>query len=167
QVSWPQRLTRKEIVKQLPFYGESTRYRALDRDIETLTDTQVDDLPEPDAEDLADWCLEQQQRNLLAITYERRTHTFSLAQSFFLIDVSEEEARAFVALQESFLPGTPYADAVQHLLKRWAWLFTAKSHQLVQQKRNRRARPLLLPLSPVADYSQHGSTFLDLDLALE
>ncbi len=167
QVSWPKRLTKQEIIDQLPMlYGDNPN-RALYRDIETLTDTLVDDLPEPDAEHLADWCNAQQQRKRLAITYERRTFTFGLAQSIFSIDISEDEARAFVALQEGFSPGTPYAEAVQHLLKRWEWLFTEKSHQLVRQKRKRHARPVLLPLSPVVDYSQHGDTILLLDQALE
>src|SRR6266566_1057979 len=163
QVSWPARLTRKDIIEYLPMlYGENPR-RALYRDIETLTDTLVDDLPEPDAEHLSDWCNEQQQRKRLAITHQRRTFTFGLAQSIFSIDISEDEARAFVALQEGFSPGTPYAEAVQHLLKRWEWLFTEKSHQLVRQKRKRHARPVLLPLSPVVDYSQHGDTILLLE----
>src|SRR5437762_419201 len=167
QVSWPVRLTRKDIIEYLPMlYGENPR-RALYRDIETLTDTLVDDLPEPDAEHLSDWCDEQQQRKRLAITYERRTFTFGLAQSIFSIDISEDEARAFVALQEGFTPGTPYADAVQQLLIRWKWLFSEKSHQLVWQKRKRHARPVLLPLSPVVDYSQHGDIILLLDQALE
>src|ERR1700730_17013117 len=147
QVSWPKRLTRSEITDQLLMYGENPN-RAFNRDIETLTGTQVDDLPEPDDERLADWCVEQQRLKRLAITYERRTFTFGLAQSIFSLDINEDEARAFVALQEGFAPGTPYAEAVQHLLKRWEWLFTEKSHRLVQQKRKRHARPLLLPLSP-------------------
>src|SRR6266700_2581503 len=167
QVSWPKRLTRREIIDQVPVYGESQRQRALYRDIEMLTDTQVEDLLEPTDENLTDWCAEQLRLKRLAITYDRHAGTFGLAQSFFSIDISEDEARAFVALEESFTPGTPYAEAVQHLLKRWAWLFTEKGHQLVQQKRKRRARPLLLPLSPVADYSQHGDTILALDRALE
>jgi len=170
QVSWPKRLNREEISRQLPFYGKSTRQRALDRDIETLTGVQLNELPAPEAEDLQEWCARQQSLHRLAITYERRkgeNSTFGLAQSLFSIDINEDEARAFVALEESFTPGTPYAEAVQHLLKRWAWLFTEKGHQLVQQKRKRRARPLLLPLSPVADYSQHGDTILALDRALE
>ena len=167
QVSWPARLTRNEIIKHFPMlYGENPK-RALHRDIETLTGTLVDDLPEPDAERLSDWCNEQQQRKHLAITYERRTFTFCLAQSIFSIDINEDEARAFVALQEGFTPGTPYADAVQQLLMRWQWLFSEKSHQLVRQKRKRHARPVLLPLSPVVDYSQHGDTILLLDQALE
>jgi predicted DNA-binding transcriptional regulator YafY len=167
QVSWPTRLTRQEIIEQLPYYGESTRHRALYRDIETLTDTQVDDLPEPDDENLADWCDVRRRLKRLAITYDRHAGTFGLAQSFFSIDISEDEARAFVALQEGFAPGTPYAEAVQRLLKRWEWLFTEKSRQLVRQKRKRHARPVLLPLSPVVDYSQHGEIILLLDQALE
>lgn len=167
QVSWPKRLTRREIIEQVPFYGESQRQRALYRDIETLTDTQVDDLPEPTAENLTDRCDGRRSLKRLAITYDRRAGTFGLAQSYFSIDISEDEARAFVALQEGFAPGTPYAEAVQLLLKRWEWLFTEKSHQLVRQKRKRHARPVLLPLSPVVDYSEHGDTILLLDQALE
>jgi len=167
QVSWPVRLTRQEITKQLPFYGESARQRAFYRDIETLTDTQIDDLPEPDADNLADWCVERRHLKRLALTYERHTGTFGLAQSFFSIDISEDEARAFVALEEGFAPGTPYAEAVQNLLRRWEWLFTEKSRQLVRQKRKRRALPVILPLSPVVDYSQHTETILLLDQALE
>src|SRR6266567_494582 len=167
QVSWPRRLTRQEIVDRLPFYGESLRQRGFHPDIETLTDTLIDDLPEPDAPDLMEWCANQRRLRRLAITYERRTNTFGLAQSFFNIDIGEDEARAFVALQEGFAPGTPYAGAVQNLLQRWEWLFTEKSRQLVRQKRKRHARPVLLPLSPVVDYSQHGETILSLDQALE
>jgi predicted DNA-binding transcriptional regulator YafY len=167
QVSWPRRLTRQEIVDRLPFYGESLRQRGFHRDIETLTDTLIDDLPEPDASELMEWCANQRRLRRLAITYERRTNTFGLAQSFFNIDIGEDEARAFVALQEGFAPGTPYAGAVQNLLQRWDWLFTEKSRQLVRQKRKRHARPVLLPLSPVVDYSQHGETILSLDQALE
>jgi len=166
QVSWPTRLTRDEIIQQLPLYGEHPN-RALYRDIETLTGIQVENLPEPTAEGLDVWCAEQQKRKRLALTYERLTKTFGLAQSLFSLDINEDEARAFVDLQEGFGPGTPYAEAVQHLLKRWEWLFTEKSHRLVQQKRKRHARPVLLPLSPVVDYSQHGETILLLDQALE
>jgi len=166
QVSWPKRLTKHEIFKQLPMYGENPD-RALYRDIETLTGIQAENLPEPDAEHLAEWCVEQQRLKRLAITNERRTVTSGIARSIFSIDINEDEARAFVALQEGFAPGTPYAEAVQHLLKRWKWLFTEKSHQLVRQKRKRHARPVLLPLSPVVDYSQHGDTILLLDQALE
>src|SRR2546421_460421 len=166
QVSWPTRLTRDEIIQQLPMYGEHPN-RALYRDIETLTGIQVENLPEPAAEELDVWCAEQQKRKRLALTYERLTKTFGLAQSLLSLDINEDEARAFVALQEGFGPGTPYAEAVQHLLKRWEWLFTEKSHRLVQQKRKRHARPVLLPLSPVVDYSQHGETILLLDQALE
>src|SRR6266568_7780873 len=167
QVSWPKRLTKQEIIDQLPMlYGDNPN-RALYRDIETLTDTLVDDLPEPDAEHLADWCNAQQQRKRLAITYERRTFTFGLAQSIFSIDISEDEARAFVALQEGFSPGTPYAEAVQQLLQRWQWLFTERSARLAAQKRQRRAQPVHLPLSPVVDYGAHGETIIGLDRALE
>ena len=133
----------------------------------TLTECYVEDLPEPDYAGLNHWSAEQRQRGFLAITYERQTRSFGLAQSIFALDISEDEARAFVALQEGFAPGTPYAEAVQNLLERWAWLFTEKSRLLVSQKRKRRARPVLLPLSPVVDYSQHGETILKLDAALE
>ncbi len=167
QVAWPRRLTRQAIVEQLPFYGESSRQRGLYRDIETLTDRQVDDLPEPGAEELAEWCMEQKRLRRLAITYDRHDGTFGLAESFFTMDISEDEARAFVALQEGFTPGTPYAEPVRRLLERWAWMFSEKSRQLVRQKRKRHARPVLLPLSPVVDYSQHEQTILLLDQALE
>jgi len=90
-----------------------------------------------------------------------------LVQSAFKLDINEDEARAFVALQESFTPGTPYADAVQKLLQRWEWLFSEKSRRLVNQKRKRLARPVLLPLSPAADYRQHTEVILQLDAALE
>lgn len=167
QVSWPRRFTWRQITEQLPLlYGENPR-RALHRDIETLTGSLVEELPEPLAEELVEWCANQQRQKHLAITYERRTFTFGLVQPIFSIDISEDEARAFVALQEGFAPGTPYAEAVQHLLQRWAWLFTEKSQQLVRQKRKRHARPLMLPLSPVVDYSRHSETILKLDEALE
>ena len=164
---WPKRLSRKEITGYLSYYYGETSTPALYRDLQTLTGIPVEELPEPDAENLTGWCEEQRGRKRLAITYERRTATFGLAQSFFSIDINEDEARAFVALQEGFAPGTPYAGAVQNLLQRWEWLFTEKSRQLVRQKRKRHARPVLLPLSPVVDYSQHGETILSLDQALE
>ena len=164
---WPKRLSRKEITGYLSYYYGETSTPALYRDLQTLTGIPVEELPEPDAENLTGWCEEQRGRKRLAITYERRTGTFGLAQSFFTIDINEDEARAFVALQEGFAPGTPYAGAVQNLLQRWEWLFTEKSRQLVRQKRKRHARPVLLPLSPVVDYSQRGETILSLDRALE
>src|SRR5437867_2513404 len=166
QVSWPQRLTKREIVAQLPMYGEHPN-RALYRDIETLTGIHVEDLPEPDAEHLADWCVEQQRLKRLAITHDRRTTTFGLVQSILSIDINEDEARAFVSLRDGFTPGTPYAGAVQRLLQRWEWLFSAASHRMVQQKQRRQARPVLLPISPVVDYSQHNEIILQLDRALE
>ncbi len=166
-MSWPSRLTKDEIYRQLPLYYGENPQKALYRDLETLTGTVVKELPEPDDEHLADWCARQQELQRLAITYDRSNGTFGLARSFFSIDISEDEARAFVALQEGFSPGTPYAEAVQQLLQRWAWLFTEKSQQLVQRKRKRRARPVLLPLSPVVDYRQHSETILQLDQALE
>jgi len=167
QVSWPARLTAQQMMQRIYLYGESKRPRALHRDIETLTDCRLKDLPAPDDPELAQWCVEQQQRGFLAISYDRHAGTFGLEQSAFSLDISEDEARAFVALQEGFTPGTPYAEAIQMLLKRWAWLFSEKSQRLVAQKRKRRARPLLLPLSPVEDYSKHGEVILKLDKAIE
>lgn len=99
QVSWPARLTAQQIIHQLPLYGESKRPRALHRDIETLTDCQLKDLPAPGHPELEQWCAEQQQRGFLAISYDRHTGTFGLEQSVFSLDISEDEARAFVALQ--------------------------------------------------------------------
>jgi hypothetical protein len=164
---WPRRLSRSEIIGHLsPLYGENAT-PALYRDLATLTGVLVEELPRPGDPWLADWCHEQQRRRLLALTYDRQANTFGLEQSLFSLEITEDEARAFIALQEGFTPGTPYADAVQHLLKRWEWLFTGKSHQLIQRKRQRRARPVLLPLSPVVDYSQHEETILVLDQALE
>lgn len=167
QLSWPRRLTSQEIVAQLSFYGDSKRPRALYRDIETLTGYQVVDLPAPGDEYLDLWCSDQQRRERLAISYDRHAGTFGLEQPVFSIEIDEDEARAFVALQEGFIPGTPYAKAVQMLLMRWAWLFSTKSQKLVAQKRKRRARPVLLPLSPVEDYSKHTEVILNLDKALE
>jgi len=167
QACWPTRLTAQQIVHQLPFYGESKRPRALHRDLETLTNCQLRDLPAPNDPALEEWSAEQQRQGHLAISYDRRTGTFGLEQSAFSIEITEEEARAFVALQEGFTPGTPYANAVQMLLKRWAWLFSEKSQRLVARKRNRRARPLLLPLSPAEDYRGHAAVILALDKALE
>lgn len=168
---WPRRLTRQEIAEQVPMYGKSARQRAVQRDIETLSGLQLDALPEPemDANELEAWYEEQQQSHHLAITYERHSKTFGLARPSFCLDISEEEARAFVALLESFVPGAPYAGPVQHLLRRWEWLFTEKSRRLVEQKRklHEHARPVLLPLSPVVDYSQHEQIILELDAALE
>jgi hypothetical protein len=164
---WPKRLARDELIKHLaPFYG-TTPIPALYRDLETLTGIPVESLPEPNDPGLDEWCVAQRRLKRFAITYDRHAISFGLAQSFFTIDIDEDEARAFVALQEGFTPGTPYADAVRRLLKRWEWLFNAKSHQLVLRKRQRRARPVVLPLSPVVDYSQHEETILQLDKALE
>jgi hypothetical protein len=164
---WPKQLTRDELINHLSSFYGTTPIPALYRDLETLTGIPVESLPDPDDPGLVEWCLEQKQLKRFAITYNRHTMTFGLAQSFFTIAIDEDEARAFVALQEGFTPGTPYADAVRRLLKRWEWLFTEKSHQFVQLKRQRRARPVLLPLSPVVDYSQHEETILQLDRALE
>jgi hypothetical protein len=168
QISWPRRLTSQAIVAQLPFYGDGKRPRALYRDIETLTNYPVVDLPEPGAENLVEWCSEQQKRERLSLSYDRQAGTFGLERPVFSsIEIDEDEARAFVALQEGFTPGAPYAKAVQALLARWSWLFSQKSQQLVARKRKRRARPALLPLSPVEDYSKHGEVILKLDQALE
>jgi predicted DNA-binding transcriptional regulator YafY len=167
QVSWPARLTAQQIAHQIPFYGKSKRPRALHRDLETLTDCQLKNLPVPDDPALEQWCAEQQQQGRLAISYDRRTGTFGLEHSAFSIEITEEEAQAFVALQEGFTPGTPYASAVQMLLKRWSWLFSENSRRLLAQKRKRRARPLLLPLSPAEDYSKHAAVISALDKALE
>ena len=167
QVSWPTRLTKQEIARRIPFYGKSQRLRAIERDIETLTDVSIEDLPEPGAELLLEWCAGQQQRKLLALTYARSERSFGLAQSIFALDINEDEARAFVALRDGFTPGTPYAAAVQNLLLRWEWLFSEASSRLVRQKQRRQARPVLLPLSPVVDYSQHDEIILQLDRALE
>lgn len=164
---WPRRLSRDEIIRYLPgYYGENP-FPALYRDLATLTGVPVEELPEPDDGELANWCAEWQRRRLLAITYDRSSYTFGLVQSLFSVDINEDEARAFVALQEGFTPGTPYGEAVQRLLLRWQWLFTEKSDRLVAQKRRRRARPLHLPLSPVVDYGQHSETIVGLDRALE
>jgi hypothetical protein len=164
---WPRRLSREEMIRYLPpYYGENP-FPALYRDLATLTGVPVENLPGPDDGELATWCAEQQRRRLLAITYDRSNGTFGLVQSLFSIDISEDEARAFVALQEGFTPGTPYADAIQQLLQRWKWLFTEKSLGLLAQKQKRRARPVHLPLSPVVDYSQHIDTIMGLDRALE
>lgn len=170
QVSWPVRLTWQDIVGQLSFYGSSvhsTRPRAIHRDIETLTGLPVDDLPAPDDTGLAVWCEEQRRLHRLTITYERQGKTFAMAEPAFKIDISEDEARAFIALKNGFAPGTPYAGAVQQLLARWEWLFSEQSRKLVQRKGKRVARPVMLPLSPVVDYSQHNQIILLLDRVLE
>jgi predicted DNA-binding transcriptional regulator YafY len=167
QTYWPKRLSRHEITGHLGYFYGETSTPALYRDLQTLTGLPVEELPEPDAQDLPEWCEAQKRLRRLAITYHRHSLTFGLAQSFFELDISEDEARAFVALQAGFAPGAPYAQAVQSLLNRWEWQFSEKSRQLVRQKRKRHARPVLLPLSPVEDYSQHGETILLLDQALE
>ncbi len=170
QVSWPVRLTWQDIVEQLPFYGSSvrsTRPRAIHRDIKTLTGLPVDDLPAPDDTGLAAWCEAQHRLHRLAITCDRQGKTFAMAEPAFKIDISDDEARAFIALKNGFGPGTPYAGAVQQLLERWEWLFSEQSRKLVQRKGKRVARPVMLPLSPVVDYSQHGEIILLLDRALE
>jgi predicted DNA-binding transcriptional regulator YafY len=166
QIAAQARLTREEIFEQIPFYGQNPQ-KALYRDLKTLSGEFVENLPHPDDEHLGEWSAEQQRQGRLAITYDRDVGTFGLVQSAFKLDVNEDEARAFVALRESFIPGTPYADAVQCLLQRWEWLFSEKSHRLVNQKRRRLARPVLLPLSPAADYTHHTEVILKLDAALE
>lgn len=167
QVSWPRRLTCQDIMAQLPLYGEGERPRAVHRDIETLTGYPLKELPEPDDASLEEWRVAQQRLKHLAISYAKHDSTFGLEQPVFFIDINDHEARAFVALQEGFTPGTPYAEAIQTLLTHWSWQFSAYSRQRVEQKRKRRARPLLLPLSPVEDYSKHGDVILRLDQALE
>jgi predicted DNA-binding transcriptional regulator YafY len=164
---WPKHLSRDELIKHLATFYGTTPIPTLYRDIATLTGMPVEALPRPDDPDLEEWCGTQQDLKRFAIAYDRAAIAFRLVQSFFTIDIDEDEARAFVALQESFTPGTPYADAVRRLLKRWEWLFNEKSHQLVQRKRQRRARPIVLPLSPVVDYSKHEATIFQLDKALE
>jgi predicted DNA-binding transcriptional regulator YafY len=52
-------------------------------------------------------------------------------------------------------------------LQRWEWLFSENSRKLVASKRRRKARPVVLPLSPVVDYSQHEKIIQILDRALE
>jgi predicted DNA-binding transcriptional regulator YafY len=164
---WPKRLTRDEITTHLsPLYGDKPR-QALYRDLATLTGMRVENLLRPEDPGLLEWMAEQQRQRLLAITYDRQAGTFGLEQSLISIEITEDEARAFVALQEGFTPGVPYAKAVQMLLQRWAWLFSPHSLALVNRKRNRRARPVLLPLSPVEDYSKHHDTILRLDQAVE
>lgn len=167
QVAWPERFTKQEIARRITQYGTSKRLRAVERDIETLTGFPIEELPKPDDPGLAAWCEEQRRHDRLALTYDRAERTYGLAQSLFSIDISEDEARAFVALREGFTPGTPYAAAVQNLLARWEWLFSEESRRLVQQKQKRRNRPVLLPLSPVVDYSRHDEIILQLDRALE
>jgi hypothetical protein len=169
QVVWPERLSKQQIVDQLPFY-EDNPTKALYRDLATITGVLVEDLPEPNDASLADWCAKRRQQQQLALTYARHdgpSGSFALAQSLISIDIREDEARAFVALRDGFSPGTPYATAVQHLLERWEWLFSEKSRRLVEHKRQRKARPVLLPLSPVVDYSRHNEIILVLDKALE
>jgi hypothetical protein len=164
---WPKRLSRDELITFLSLFYGATAIPALYRDLETLTGRQVESLPKPDDAHLDVWCLEQRQLRRLALTYDRHTLTFGLAQSFFTIDIDEDEARAFVALQEGFTSGAPYSEPVRRLLTRWEWLFSEQSHRLVQRKRQRRALPVVLPLSPVVDYSLHEETILQLDKALE
>src|SRR5579859_3712324 len=165
-LSWPHYLTKQEIIRLIPLYGENPD-KAFYRDLTTLTDCNVKDLPAPDAEDLATWCEQQQRLRRLAIVHDSQKGAFKLIQSMFSLDITEDEARAFVALQESFVPGTPYASAVQMLLQRWEWLLSEQGKQLITSKRKRKGRPVVLPLSPVSDYSQHVQVILQLDAALE
>src|SRR5260370_21737046 len=119
---WPRRLSREEIIRHLPrFYG-SNPVPALYRDLATLTGVPVEELLEPGDPQLATWCVEQRRRMRLAITYERATSTFRLAQSLFSVDISEDEPRAFVACHYGFTPATPHADAVLHSLRGRQWL---------------------------------------------
>src|SRR5258708_28397513 len=124
---WRTRLTRYELIQHLASFYGTTAIPALYRDLEALTGTPVESLPEPGNPGLDEWCVAQQRIKRFAITYERQAITFGLAQSFFTIDIDEDEARAFVALQEGFTPGTPYADALRRLLKRWECLFHANN----------------------------------------
>lgn len=165
-LSWPRYLTKQEIVRFIPLYGANPD-KALYRDLTTLTACTVKELPEPDAENLVAWCEQQQRLRRLAIVHDRQQGAFKLAQSMFSLDIEEEEARAFVALRDGFVPGTPYAGAVQMLLRRWEWLLSKQGRQLVASKRKRKGRPVVLPLSPVTDYSQHVQVILQLDAALE
>ena len=78
---WPKRLTRDELIKHLaPFYG-TTPIPALYRDLETLTGIPVESLPEPNDPGLDEWCVAQRRLKRFAITYDRHTMTFGLAQS--------------------------------------------------------------------------------------
>jgi WYL domain len=165
-LSWPRYLTKQEIVRFIPLYGTNPD-KALYRDLATLTACTVKDLPAPDAENLVEWCEQQQRLRHLAIVHDKQWNAFKLAKAMFSLDIEEEEARAFVALQEGFVPGTPYASAVQMLLQRWNWLLSEQGQQLVASKRKRKGRPVVLPLSPVTDYSQHVQVILQLDAALE
>jgi hypothetical protein len=165
-LSWPHALTKQEIIQLIPLYGANPD-KALYRDLTTLTDCMVKDLPEPDDENLALWCEQQQYLRRLAIVHDRQQGTFKLVQAMFSTGMTEEEARAFVALQDGFVPGTPYASAVQMLLQRWEWLLSGQGKQLIANKRKRKGRPVVLPLSPVTDYSQHTQVILQLDAALE
>lgn len=165
-VSYPKRLTRNEIIQQIPAYGESPQ-KAFKRDLETLTNTSIKELPRPDDDNLEEWADQQIRHHLLPITHAKQEDTFALVRPSFLIDITEAEARAFVALRDGFTPGTPYFEAIQALLDRWEWSFSRQSHELVRQKRQRKARPIALPLSPVVDYSKHNQEILTLDAALE
>jgi predicted DNA-binding transcriptional regulator YafY len=165
-LSWPHYLTKQQIIQLIPLYGENPD-KAFYRDLTTLTDCNVKDLPAPDDEGLASWCEQQQRLRRLAIVHDSQKGAFKLVQSMFSLDITEDEARAFVALQGSFVPGTPYASAVQMLLQRWEWLLSEQGKQLVTSKRKRKGRPVVLPLSPVSDYSQHVQVILQLDEALE
>src|SRR5260370_31064605 len=150
QIAGQTRLTREEIFEQIPYYGQNPQ-KALYRDLTTLSGELVEDLPDPGDEHLDEWCAEQQRRGRLAITYDRYTGTFGLVQSAFKLDINEDEARAFIALQESFTPGTPYADAVQRLLQRLEWLFSHWSRHLLNREPRRLGRPGLLPLLAASD----------------
>src|SRR5260370_24428501 len=145
QIAGQTRLTREEIFEQIPYYGQNPQ-KALYRDLTTLSGELVEDLPDPGHEHLDEWCAEQQRRGRLAITYDRYTGTFGLVQSAFKLDINEDEARAFIALQESFTPGTPYADAMQKSLDRWDWLFSEKGRRLVNQNRSPLDLPVLFAL---------------------
>src|SRR5579863_1197587 len=90
---WPRRLGREELIKHLASFYGTTPIPALYRDLETLTGIPVESLPEPGDAGLDEWCVAQQRLKRFAITYERSSVTFGLAQSFFTIDINEDEAR--------------------------------------------------------------------------
>src|SRR5690242_6551595 len=78
---WPKRLSRDELIDHLSSFYGSTPVPAFYRDLETLTGMPVEMLPEPGTPQLAEWCAQQKRLKRLAITYERSTGTFALAQS--------------------------------------------------------------------------------------
>jgi|SRR5882757_4339246 len=61
QIAGKARLTREEIFEQIPHYGQSPQ-KALYRDLKTLADELVEDLPDPSYEHLDEWSAERQRR---------------------------------------------------------------------------------------------------------